>query len=330
MESPFTSPPAPSENEKPLFNKFLERGREGKNDWWRYMVGIILTFIVGYGIIGAIPVLVLTIRGIMNNYFTLEELQSNQSNAENPAFMHVDANVLFASLLFIFVAAMFFLWIAVRFVHKKRFLSIINSEGKNFDFKRFFFAAGIWIVLSMLLMAVSYFSAPENFELVLEPGPFIGSLLICLLILPIQTSWEELFLRGYLMQGIGLWLKKPIWPWLITSVTFGLLHMANAEVKAHGVLEMLPQYIMPGLLFGLIALLDERLELALGLHFANNFFSLLAVTSPDMSIQAHSIWRTASIGGFSDFIVGLIPMLLVIFLFWRMYKWNIQKLTRAY
>jgi hypothetical protein len=326
MDSPFHSfdqqePPSPP---KPFYNTFLERGREGKNEWWRYLVGVLLTFFAGYSIVGAIPLLVIALA-----HHSAFELQ-NQELLEDPAFMQVSSNVLLAALLFIFVAAMFFLWIAVRFVHKKRFLSIINSEGARFDFRRFFLAVGVWFLLSMILMAVSYFSAPENFKLVFEPGPFIGTLIICLVMLPVQTSWEELFLRGYLLQGLGLWLKRPVWPWLITSVTFGLLHMANAEVKAHGIAEMLPQYIAPGLLFGLIAVLDERLELALGLHFANNFFSILAVTSPDMSIQANSIWQTSSIGGFSDFLVGLVPMLLVIGLFWWKYKWNLSKLTRAY
>jgi uncharacterized protein len=328
---PEFSPAPEAAPEKPRFyNRFIQAGREGLNEWWRYLAGISLTFIAGYSIVGAIPVIILVLVGIDNNHFNLADLQANETNIENPAFMHVSANLLLASLLFIFVAAMFFLWIAVRWVHKKRFLSVINYEGNRFDFKRYFFAAGVWFLLSTIILAIAYFLSPQSFQFVFQPAPFIGSLVICLLFLPIQTGWEEIFLRGYVLQGLALWMKKPFWAMVVTSVIFGLLHGANAEVKTHGFAQMLPQYILPGLLFGCIALLDERLELAMGLHFANNLFGILTVSSPDMSIQANSIWRVESVGSLSEFFIGIIPMLLVILLFWKKYKWNFQKLYRAY
>ncbi|HEU4718569.1 MAG TPA: CPBP family glutamic-type intramembrane protease [Bacteroidia bacterium] len=328
----FSSPPPPASppGPQPLYNRFLQAGREGKNQWWRYIVGIVLTFIAGYSLIGAVPVLLLVLRGVLKGYFTLGQLQGNSQAVENPAFLHVSSNTLLASLLFIFVAAMFFLWIAVRFVHKKRFLSIINYEGNRFDYRRFFVAAGIWTVISIVAFAISYISDPGNFQLVFRPGPFTGTLLICLVMLPVQTGWEELFLRGYIMQGLGLWMKKPVWPLLITAVIFGLLHMQNEEVKANGALAMFPSYFLPGLVFGMIALLDERLELAMGLHFANNLFGILTVTSPDMSIQANAIWKVSTIGNPSDIIGGALSLFLVLGILWRMYKWNAQKLLRAY
>jgi membrane protease YdiL (CAAX protease family) len=312
----------------PLNNKFLEAGREGKNEWWRYLVGILLSFVAGYGLIGAVPLLAIVIRGVLKGYFTLEDAQQNQANLENAEFLHVDKNVLLACILFIFVAGMFFLWIAVKYVHKKRFMSIIASERKPFSYSRYFTAFIIYITLSAISLAISYFSNPSEFQVVFEPLPFLGSLIICLILLPIQTGWEELFLRGYLLQGLGLWLKKPLVPLFITSITFGLLHMANAEVAANGVAEMLPQYILPGLIFGAIALLDERLELAMGLHLANNLFSILTVTSPEMTIQANSIWRVPSMGGAENMILGTLPLLIVIPILWKIYNWNITKLYR--
>lgn len=312
----------------PLNNKFLEAGREGKNDWWRYLLGILLSFIVGYGVIGAIPLVGLAVRGYLNGYYTLDEVFSNQANLENPEFLHVSKNALLAAIMCIFVAGMFFLWIAVRFIHNKRFMSIVASDKQSFSYRRYFFAFVLYIVLSAISFSISYFSNPGEFQVVFEPLPFLGTLLLCLLLLPIQTGWEELFLRGYLLQGLGLWMKKPIFPLLITSVIFGALHMANAEVSANGVGEMLPQYILPGLIFGAIALMDERLELALGLHFANNLFSILLVTSPEMSIQANSIWKVPTMGGAANIILGMLPLLIVLLIFWKIYKWKLQKLYR--
>jgi membrane protease YdiL (CAAX protease family) len=330
MENYNGFPPIQQKPRIPFYNKFLEAGREGKNEWWRYLIGIILTFFVGYSLVGAIPLLVLIARGLRLHYFSLPDVLSKQENLENPAYLHVDANVLMPCLLFIFVAGMFFLWVAVRFIHQKRFMSIIASEKKPFDFKRFFVGAGIWFALSVIVLIIGYFLNPGSFVLIFEPGPFIIALLICLIMLPIQTGWEELFLRGYVMQGLGLWLKKPIWPLLITSVVFGLLHLTNAEVKTNGVAMMLPQYILPGLIFGIITLLDERIEIAWGMHFANNFFGILSVTSAGMSVQSHAIWQVPALGSYFDLISGVVSFAVVVAILGRIYKWNPDKIYRTY
>src|SRR5688572_23912022 len=141
MENPhdFHVPTQPAPEPVPFYNRFIQRGREGLNEGWRYIIGIVLTFIAGYSIVGVIPLMVLVLIGIVTNRFTLHDLQANQMNIENPEFLQVHPNILLIALLFIFVAAWFFLWIAVRFIHKKRFLAIINHEGAKFDFKRYFF-----------------------------------------------------------------------------------------------------------------------------------------------------------------------------------------------
>lgn len=314
--------------QKPLYNKFLEAGREGKNDWWRYLIGILLTFLIGYGIIGAIPLAGLAVRGYVNGYFGLDELLNDSANLQNAEYLHVSKNALFAALMCIFVAGMFFLWISVKYIHKKRFMSIVASDRQPFSYSRYFFAFIIYLILSTISLSISYFNNPADFQLVFEPLPFLGTVLLCLLLLPIQTGWEELFLRGYVLQGLGLWMKKPILPLFLSSIIFGVLHLANQEVTANGVAEMLPQYILPGLIFGAIALLDERLELAMGLHLANNLFGILTVTSPEMTIQANSIWKVPTIGGTENIILGMLPLLIVIPIFWKMYKWKFDKLYR--
>ncbi len=314
--------------QKPLYNNFLEAGREGKNEWWRYLIGIILSFFVGYCVIGILPLLGLAIRGNVLGYFRLEEALSNDTNLQSATYLHVSKNVLLTALLFIFVGGLFFLWIAVRYIHSKKFISIITSNRQPFSFRRYFFAFFLYLLLSAISLTISYFSQPESFELVFEPLPFLGTLLICILFLPIQTGWEELFFRGYLMQGLGLWMKKPIVPLIITSLIFGLLHMSNKEVAVNGVAVMLPQYILPGFIFGAIVLLDERLELAMGLHLANNLFGIVMVSSPEMTIQANSLWKVPTMGGTENFILGILPLLIVIMIFWKIYKWKLAKLYR--
>lgn len=327
MESPFTSPVAPPENEKPLFNKFLERGREGKNDWWRYMVGIIIVFALY--LLGQLPFQFYALQSALKHGHTIGEIFENQQLILDPAFTHVNTNLALALELLIFFFSMGGLWIAVRFLHKKKFLSIITASIK-FRYKRFFIGFVIWLVLNLLLLAFSYYSSPSSFEFVFQPGPFFGTLLICLFMLPVQTWWEEFFLRGYALQGLGLVFKRAIWPVLITSVCFGLLHMANKEVDCYGVAAMLPQYILPGLLFGVLASLDEGLELAMGLHLSNNLFGLVTVTSPCTAVNANAIWSVNDLNDAGSLLSAIVLHIVVFGLLWLIYRWDFKKLFRPY
>ena len=64
---------------------------------------------------------------------------------------------------------------------------------------------------------------------------------------------EELLFRGYLTQAFGL--PGGFWAaWLVPGVWFGLLHFANPEVSAYGVLMTMPIYIDMGLLLGWVTL----------------------------------------------------------------------------
>lgn len=326
LHEPSSSPPPKPE---PLYNQLLERGREGKNEFWRYVVGTVITFLIGYQIIGAIPLVILIVRGVVTHQFTLAELMSDSTKMLDPEFLGVSRNVMLASLMFIFVGAAFGLWFAVRVIHQKPMMAVISGVSNRFDFKRYFFAFGVWMVICILQLFISMLMNPGTFQFVFDPAPFFVGVLILLLLLPIQTGWEEVFMRGYLMQGMGLWMKRSLWPWILTSLVFGLMHIANAEVQMNGVLKMLPLYILPGLVFGAVALMDQRLELPMGMHFANNLFGLLTISSPDSSIQSHTIWHVDSIAGSSsDALFATVFQLLAVLIFFRVYRWDIKKLYK--
>ncbi|MGB5459980.1 MAG: CPBP family intramembrane glutamic endopeptidase, partial [Eudoraea sp.] len=109
----------------------------------------------------------------------------------------------------------------------------------------------------------------------------------------IQTSFEEYFLRGYLMQGLGIAAKNRWVPLIGTSVFFGLLHIFNPEVAkiGYGVMVF---YIGTGLFLGILTLMDEGLELALGFHAANNLTAALLVTAEWTAFQTNSIYKDIS------------------------------------
>jgi membrane protease YdiL (CAAX protease family) len=92
------------------------------------------------------------------------------------------------------------------------------------------------------------------------------------------TSAEELLFRGYLLQALGLRTRRT---WLlvgISALVFGAMHMANTEVGAGPAL-IFTYYVGFGAFLALITLRDNRLELAIGAHAANNLFVALVVNA---------------------------------------------------
>jgi membrane protease YdiL (CAAX protease family) len=71
------------------------------------------------------------------------------------------------------------------------------------------------------------------------------------------------------MQGIGGMVNNKWVPLIITSLSFGLLHYWNPEVMKLGPV-LLIHYVLTGLFFGIITLMDKGMELAIGFHAGNN------------------------------------------------------------
>ena len=107
--------------------------------------------------------------------------------------------------------------------------------------------------------------------------------------MPFQTSFEELFFRGYLMQGFSFLFRNQ-WPaLLVTSVLFALMHSWNPEAEKFGFWTMFPYYCSFGLLLGYIALQDKSLEISLAVHAANNMFSSLFLTFEGSALETDAL-----------------------------------------
>jgi membrane protease YdiL (CAAX protease family) len=103
---------------------------------------------------------------------------------------------------------------------------------------------------------------------------FIPFVFLALILVPIQTSAEELFFRGYILQGFGLRMRN-IWVLsTISGLLFGFPHLLNPEASVNYPLLFL-YYFAFGFSLAFITLRDGRLELALGAHAANNLFSVI-------------------------------------------------------
>ena len=140
---------------------------------------------------------------------------------------------------------------------------------------------------------------------------------------PIQTTFEELLFRGYFMQGLGTMFKSRAVALIVSSTLFGLLHIANPEVGKLGY-QALIVYIGTGFFFGIMTLMDDGMELAIGFHAANNLLTALLVTADWTVFDTNSIFRylgePSVISNVYVPILIIYPIILVILA--KKYKWN--------
>ena len=201
-------------------------------------------------------------------------------------------------------------------------LSITTSRTK-IDWNRVFFSFSIWSVFTIVSTVAFYFSNPNDFVINFKPIPFAILVVIGTVLIPIQTSTEEYVFRGYLMQGFANLAKNKWFPLLMTSVIFGLMHISNPEVSKMGNI-IFVYYIGTGFLLGIITLMDEGMELALGFHAANNLISALLVTSDWSAFQTHSIFKDISepSAGLDVILPVVIIYPILLFIFSKKYQWT--------
>ena len=87
----------------------------------------------------------------------------------------------------------------------------------------------------------------------------------------VQASFEEVFVRGWLLQHIAPMFGHPFWAVLITSLVFCALHFG-----APGWFTYALTFAM-GLAFGYSVVRLKGLEAAIGAHVGNNFVSALFI-----------------------------------------------------
>lgn len=208
-------------------------------------------------------------------YFLLPEVYKGLM--EDTANFQGNKNIFLIENLMPFAVLLVLLIVFVKFVHLRPFTSVVTSRSKV-DWSRFFYGFVTWFLMTVFFLFIGYLLAPEEFVWNFKPVPFFLLLTICIILIPIQTSLEELLFRGYLMQGIGILTKTRWVPLIVTSTLFGLMHILNPEVSKLGY-GIMGFYIGTGFLFGIITLLDEGVELALGIHAANNIAAAVLVAS---------------------------------------------------
>jgi len=237
-------------------------------------------------------------------------------------FNDISKNLRFFLLLLTFVLTVPGILLVVNKLHDLPIMSII-SKRKKIDYNRIFFAFTIAGTIISLSVLIGYYLSPENYELNFKLKEFLILTIIAILFVPIQTSVEEIVFRGYLMQGFGHWLNSRFMALFLTSTIFGFLHFFNPEINKLGN-SFIILYIISSFTFGIMTLMDEGLELAMGFHAGNNLFIALLLTADWTVFNTDSLLIDISDPkiGLTDFIAPLILYPLILLIFSKKYSWS--------
>lgn len=284
---------------------YIEQGYKGKIGLWKYFI---------------IPTLFIAFMAL--NYAVIKLSDINVEDAMQQMIDSWGRNTVFAINLVPLAIGLIVVLGWNKLVHSQSITSLTTSRPKV-DWKRIWFSFGLWAFITILLFIVGLLMSPADYVFNFKPVPFIILAIIGIILVPLQTSFEEYLFRGHMMQGLGILTKNRWFPLLFTSILFGVMHMANPEVEKLGY-GIMVYYIGTGFVLGIMTLMDEGLELALGFHAANNLIGALLITADWTAFSTDSLYRDVSVPelGYDVLIPVLIIYPILLFIFARKYKWK--------
>jgi CAAX amino terminal protease family. len=295
----------------------LESTFTGKNSFWRYIVMFAVVLIVS-NTIGAIPLLIATLIKSLSNPAVFTQLAANPNDF---SVIGLNPNVGFVMMLFPFFAGLIAFILLVKPLNNRTLKMTINGTGKV-RWARFLVSGTVWIILSAFYLFFYLKLDPANFTLNNKTASLIILSIVSVLFIPFQAAFEEVLFRGYLMQGFAALVKNRWFPIIMTSILFGLMHAFNPEVKEFGFFTMIPQYMVFGMIFGIITVLDDGIEAAMGAHTANNIFLCIMVTNRSSALQTQALYEQFNIHPWTEFGALVITGIVFILILKMIFKWG--------
>jgi len=305
--------------------KHLESALTQENQGWKYFLVFFVGLILGQSA-GAIPLIVVM---VIKSY----QLGGNVGMPENLAnfsALGIDQNIGLLLMLIPFLVSLVIIVLLIKGFHSRSILQVING-GSRFRWRHFWKGAVVWGILAIIILIINLVFYSSEFELNFNLAAFVPLVFISLLLIPFQAGSEEIFFRGYLAQGVAAWTKNRWLVILIPAICFALMHGSNPEVKEYGFWATMPSYFLFGVVFGLISILDDGIEMAIGMHSVNNICGAVLVTNKAAVFQTPALFIQKEVDPTSEF-WGLL-VLSAIFVLIVSYKsgWSFKTLqTRVY
>lgn len=272
-------PPEPTAEPRPLApQSFLSAVYQGNNDWWRYLLAVGLIGSVFFVLTAALSTLALGLGWI-------SLAPDGSVDIRDPLVSYLLSHLPFGFLGL-------GLWWAVVSLHHRPCRSLVRACG-SLRWGRMAQGAGLWLALIMSPLAVALLLNPGSLMPQVEWGQWIRLLGLAVVLTPLQIAVEELFFRGYLLQASGLITQRTWLLCLVNGILFMIVHLDNPEV-GYGWGWLALYYAGFGIFATWITLRDQGLELALGMHAANNGFVILLVSYNDAVVETPALFSSTS------------------------------------
>jgi hypothetical protein len=294
-------------------NSYLDIAHEGKTDWWRYLIGY--PSIIGiWFVVGAIPIFIVMAMVMTDN--------NPATNITPTGFVGIDPVLNFTVNMLTFVPFILATILAVIILHRRPARTLVTPE-RRVNWKRLLASFAVWAALAAGMAIVESLLHPGRYQFTPHPENYAVFAIVAILLVPIQTSSEELFFRGYFLQNVGLKIKNPILLSLLSGILFTLPHLVNPEVAANVLLVPL-FYFSFGAFAAFITLRDNGLELALGLHAGNNLFTALFVNATVSALPTPAFFTVTEFDVAYNLISPIVGMVIFYVLMFKVWPKKIE------
>jgi uncharacterized protein len=237
---------------------------QGINNWKRYTWSfflIMISMVIGTIAYFAALIYFLKADGNPDSFFDADEM------------IAVNVNPVYDFALSHLIYIIWFLGIILflRLIHKRKIITLITPNDK-INWKKVSWGFGLFFCLIASTTLIDFLLNPADYSLnTFSAKDFVLLFLFVLILTPIQTTAEEVFFRGYLMQWVGKKVHHPLVLSIIVGSIFGALHFANPEM-GYSAFFVGSDYVLSGILWCYISARTNSAELTIGAHAANNMF----------------------------------------------------------
>jgi len=225
-------------------NDFIKNAKKGTNSWWAYLLTI-LSIVLGLFIGGYIVGLLLP--------YLKSALPKNDFGKGIGLFILIA--ITFSCGLIAFM-------LAFKQFHKRPILSLLGVQSK-FNTSLYLKGFIVWTLLILTSSFIVDFNVFQNFISSFKTSNFLLLTVVGFLSIGIQSFFEEILCRGYILQGISLKVKNVLILVIINSLFFGILHFG------YGIDSFLNAFIV-GVTYIIIVLRQNQIEFVAGAHNAHN------------------------------------------------------------
>jgi len=293
-----------SPNRSPSYLDWARVGRSG--NWW-YLFGAAL--IIAVWVIAQSVILTAGVAASGGDLLDPNAFDNGGSQT------WVDTAITLVSFLPFFIGTL----LVVKFIHGRPARSIITPYS-NYNFRLFIIGVLAWGGTVVVVAAITLALRPDGFKWNYDPKTFWPAFLTVLLFVFFQTTAEELFFRGYLLQWISKATRSALLLGVISGVLFTLPHLANpelADLRGAGFLVGTIPYFAIGFALGFVSVRSGTIEMAIGAHFINNLLAATLIGANNSALGSSTLWIDTTPSATETALTSVISVVVFIALTWR-------------